>query len=53
MKVEVIEFYPLEYKKEKEFLCGTLRIKLPDIGIHLLGIFVSKTKNRSSNLIQT
>jgi hypothetical protein len=46
MKVEVIDFYPLERNEEKGYLSGTLRIKLPDIGIHILGIFVSKTKNR-------
>lgn len=42
MLLEVIEFYPLEWKKERDFLTGTLRIKLPDIGIHILGIYVSK-----------
>ncbi len=27
---------------ESEILTGTLRIRLPDIGIHVLGVFVSK-----------
>jgi hypothetical protein len=46
MNVEIIDFYPLEQIEEKGFLSGTLRVKLPDIGIHILGIFVSKCKNR-------
>lgn len=45
MKIEIIDFYPLERNEKKEFLTGTLRIKLPDIGIHILGIFVSKKKD--------
>lgn len=42
MNVEIVEFYPIEWKKERDSLTGTLRIKLPDIGIHILGVFVSK-----------
>lgn len=42
MNVEIVEFYPIEWKKERESLTGTLRIKLSDIGIHILGVFVSK-----------
>jgi hypothetical protein len=45
MKIEIIEFYPVEYCKEKGILTGTLRIKLPDIGIHIMGIYVSKRKD--------
>lgn len=45
MNIEVIEFYPTEYREDKGILTGTLRIKLPDIGIHILGIYVSKRKN--------
>jgi len=44
MNIEVIEFYPMERDEEKEILTGTLRIKLPDIGIHILGIWCSKKK---------
>jgi len=42
MNIENIEFYPNERNEEKDSLTGTLRIKLPDIGIHILGVFVSK-----------
>ena len=44
MNVEIVEFYPLTRNDKKEILTGTLRIKLPDIGIHILGIYVSKKK---------
>jgi hypothetical protein len=40
MNVEILEFYPIEQNEERKTLTGTLRIKLPDIGIHILGIFV-------------
>jgi|ERR1700722_2751188 len=46
MNIEIVEFYPLECDAERKTLTGTLRIKLPDIGIHLLGIFVRKNKDR-------
>jgi len=42
MNIEIIGFYPIELNEAKELLNGTLRIKLPDIGIHILGVFVSK-----------
>lgn len=45
MNIEVVEFYPHEINDEKESLSGTLRIKLVDSAIHILGIFVSKRKN--------
>lgn len=45
MNVEIIEFYPIECREDKELLTGTLRIRLPDIGIQILGIFVSKNKD--------
>lgn len=44
MNIEIVEFYPIERNEAKGLLNGTLRIKLPDIGIHILGIFVSKRK---------
>lgn len=44
MKIEIVEFYPLERNEEKKFLNGTLKVKLVDLGIVLLGIFVSKKK---------
>ena len=45
MNIEILEFYPLEYREKNSALTGTLRIKLPDIGIHILGVFVSKRKD--------
>ena len=46
MNLEVIEFYPIERNDNRGILTGTLRVKLPDIGIHILGIYVSKVKDR-------
>lgn len=43
MHIEVLEFYPL--KKDDRMLTGTLRIKLPDLGIHILGIYVTRKKD--------
>jgi hypothetical protein len=40
MNVEILDFYPIEKNENKGTLTGTLRIKLPDLGIHILGIFV-------------
>jgi|GEM_PF-3554396 len=45
MKIEIIEFFPMEYQKEKGILTGTLRIRLSDVGIHIMGIFVNKNKD--------
>ena len=45
MNVEILEFYPIERNEERDLLTGTLRVKLPDIGIHILGIYVSKRKD--------
>jgi len=45
MNVEIVEFYPIERKEEKDFLTGTLRIRLPDIKLQILGIFVTKNKD--------
>lgn len=42
MEVEITEFYPIERNEEKGVLTGTLRIKLTDLGIHILGIYVTK-----------
>lgn len=42
MNVQIVEFYPNQWDKERDSLTGTIRIKLPDIGIHILGIFISK-----------
>lgn len=44
MNLEIVEFYPVERNDSKESLNGTLRIKLPDLGIHILGIFATKRK---------
>jgi hypothetical protein len=46
MNIEIVEFYPIEFNEEKGVLTGTLRIKLPDLGLHILGIHVSKRKER-------
>jgi hypothetical protein len=45
MNIEIVEFYPLESNEDKGLLTGTIRVKIPEIGIHILGIYVSKRKN--------
>ena len=45
MLVEIIEFYPQSFDQERGSLTGTLRIKLCDSGIHILGIYVCKRKD--------
>lgn len=45
MNVEIVEFYPIEWNKERNSLTGTLRINLSDIGIHILGVYVTKKKD--------
>jgi len=44
MNVEILEFYLIDKNENRQALSGTLRINLPDIGIHILGIFVTKKK---------
>lgn len=45
MNIEIIEFFPIECDEEKKNLSGTLRVKLVDLGLHILGIYVTKRKN--------
>ena len=45
MNIEINEFYPLEVNKDKSLVTGTIKVRLVDFGIDLLGIFVSKKKN--------
>ena len=45
MNIEIVEFYPIKQNKDKDHLTGTLRVKLSDFGIHILGIIVSKRKD--------
>lgn len=45
MNIEILEFYPLEHNEAKGFLSGTLRVSLPDSGLHILGVYVMKKKD--------
>jgi len=45
MNIEVLEFFPFERDEDRDFLSGTLKIKLVDFGICVLGIYVTKKKN--------
>ncbi len=42
MNIEIVEFYPLEKNEAKGSFAGTIWVRLPDIGLHILGIHVSK-----------
>lgn len=46
MNVEIIEFFPMEHDEERCVLTGTLRVRLPDVGIDILGVYISKKKDR-------
>lgn len=45
MNVELVEFYRIEHNENKGILTGTLRIKLPDIGIQILGVYACRRRN--------
>lgn len=45
MQVEIIEFYPMYRNKSKQRIAGTVRVKLPEMGIYLSGVFVSKKRD--------
>lgn len=45
MNIKILEFYPLQQNDERITLTGTLRIKLSDVEIHILGVFVSRRKD--------
>lgn len=45
INIEIVEFYPIERNEDKDLLSGTLRVRLCDFGIDILGIFVSKRKD--------
>ena len=42
MNIEIVEFYPFE--RQEKMLSGTLRIRLVNFGIHILGVFASYKK---------
>jgi len=44
MNIEIIDFYPL-YRDAYQYT-GTIRLRLIDIGIDLLGVHVKRTKDR-------
>ena len=44
MNVEIIEFFPNDRCDKKGILNGTFKVLLPDLGIHLLGVFIAKSK---------
>lgn len=45
MKVQVLEFFAVEQNDSKGLLNGTLKVKLTDFGIIIMGILASKRKN--------
>jgi hypothetical protein len=46
MNIEILEFYPLEKNDEKQTLSGTIRIRLIDCEIEILGVYVSKCQDK-------
>lgn len=46
MNIEVLEFYPFDENKNNDFIRGTLKIRLPEQGMVIMGIFASRSKGR-------
>lgn len=46
MEIEIVEFYPLEGNESTGFISGTLKIRLSEQGIIIMGVFVSRSKGR-------
>lgn len=46
MNIEIVEFYPLEWNENTGFVSGTLKARLPEQEIIIMGIFVSRSKGR-------
>ncbi len=46
MKIEIVEFYPLNVDKSANFFCGSLHIYLIEYGLDIRGINVIKKNNR-------
>lgn len=44
MKLEVLEFYPKE-KKVDGFISGDIKIRLPDLAMNLLGVYIARRSN--------
>jgi hypothetical protein len=44
MNIEIVDFYLIERDDERGTLTGTLRVKLCDSGLHILGVYVSRRK---------
>jgi hypothetical protein len=44
MNVEIVEFYLIKRNTTSQKLEGSLRVRLTDFGIQLLGIYVTKSK---------
>ncbi len=45
MNIEILEFYPIERNEANGFLSGTLRIRLLDLGVDILGVYAVRNKN--------
>ncbi len=44
MNIEIIDFFPITFDPSKDIISGTLKVKLHDFGINLLGVYISKHK---------
>jgi len=44
MKIEIVEFFPVKRDDKKNLLQGTMRLRLPEIGINILGVNYSQNK---------
>ena len=44
MKIEVIEFFPITRDDVRGVLTGTLRVKIPEVGLHILGLLFQRKR---------
>jgi len=45
MNIQILDFFAISRDDKKGLLTGSLKIKLPDLGIHILGVYFSKRKD--------
>lgn len=45
MNIQILDFFAISRDDKKGFLTGSLKVNLPDLGIHILGVYFSKRKD--------
>lgn len=45
MNIQILDCFAIARDDEKGLMTGSLKVKLPDLGIHILGVYFSKRKD--------